>query len=303
MRRRADESAHDGRRGRSRRRCSRSPSPATSHSGSSVLNAPCFTRVSSDETRVNCRPWTGTIKLSESSVMDPTPAARAASSFRCCTNRYRHCPHFVPLIFSHQRARRFALERRVRADLLCLPESQSASRSATIPARDLNAVHTADPLCWLADADVGAQVGPARGERKPRGKGVGTVATFTDGSGGRRGVVAAGRRLAAVRHPCASNRQGAARSGGARTRRSWEGPKEREEHRHHRPGAYPSATAASTAATRTDFSVGTRGFRRRSATVQGFRRVDPGQAWILTKSSSKNQVSPIRPRRCRSCLA
>jgi hypothetical protein len=37
---------------------------------------------------------------------------------------------------------------------------------------------------------------------------------------------------------------------GARTRRFWEGQEERKPHRHHRPEAYPSSAATSTAATK-----------------------------------------------------
>jgi hypothetical protein len=46
---------------------------------------------------------------------------------------------------------------------------------------------------------------------------------------------------------------------GARMRPRSQGQEEGREHRHHRPAAYPSSTATSTAATRTDISVGTPG--------------------------------------------
>jgi hypothetical protein len=45
---------------------------------------------------------------------------------------------------------------------------------------------------------------------------------------------------------------------GALTHPCSEGQEERDRHRHHRPEAYASSGATSTAATRTDFSVGTR---------------------------------------------
>ena len=52
---------------------------------------------------IDCGSGRATTRLSASSASDFTPAVRAVSSFRCGTNKYRHCPYFVQLIFSHHR--------------------------------------------------------------------------------------------------------------------------------------------------------------------------------------------------------
>ena len=67
---------------------------------------------------------------------------------------------------------------------------------------------------------------------------------------------------------------------GARMRPRSQGQKKGQQHRHHGPEAYPSSAATSTAATRTDFSVGTApGFGRDWVLANDTLRPSPGNAF------------------------
>src|SRR3990170_6263185 len=84
--------------------------------GSRDLNASRFTRSSSIEIRLIWGSARARTRASERSASVRTLAASAAPSFCCCTNRYRHCPYLVALIFSHH-SRAASLLSGVRADL------------------------------------------------------------------------------------------------------------------------------------------------------------------------------------------
>jgi hypothetical protein len=68
---------------------------------------------------------------------DLTPCAIASSNFDCGTNKYRHRPYAVRLIFSHLSGGRSRFERRIGPDLPLVSASHvssrpSASRAATM---------------------------------------------------------------------------------------------------------------------------------------------------------------------------